>query len=67
MSNSELAGQFARLSEIMSKNGDNIRARVYSKAEELILGFPKPITTADDLKGIHGIGKQILEKVKEYL
>ena len=65
--NIEIAEQFNRLSEIMSKNGDNIRSRVYSKAEEIILGFPTPITDANDLKGIPGIGTKILEKVKEYL
>jgi len=65
--NTEIAVQFAKLSEIMSKNGDNIKSRVYSKAEEIILGFPRPITDPNDLKGIHGIGPQITEKVREYL
>ena len=65
--NLEIAGQFARLCEIMSKNGDNIRSRVYSRAEEIILGFPRPITDSNDVKGIPGIGSQIREKIKEYL
>jgi DNA ligase (NAD+) len=65
--NHKLAEQFARLSEIMIKNGDNVRSRVYSRAEEIILGFPTEIKSVDDLQGIQGIGPQITNKIKEYL
>ena len=65
--NNKLAEQFARLSEIMIKNGDNVRSRVYSRAEEIILGFPTEIKSVDDLQGIQGIGHQITNKIKEYL
>jgi dTDP-D-glucose 4,6-dehydratase len=67
MKNNTLAQQFARLSEIMSKNGDNIRARVYSRVEEIILGFPTEIKSVDELKGVSGIGTQVLDKIKEYV
>ena len=67
MTNNTLAQQFARLSEIMSKNGDHIRARVYTRVEEIILGFPTEIKNIDDLKGVSGIGSQVLNKIKEYL
>jgi DNA polymerase/3'-5' exonuclease PolX len=67
MTNNTLAQQFARLSEIMSKNGDHIRARVYTRVEEIILGFPTEIKNVDDLKGVSGIGSQVLNKIKEYL
>ena len=67
MTNNTLAQQFAILSEIMSKNGDSIRSRVYSRVEETILGFPREIKSVDDLKGVSGIGIQVLKKIKEYL
>jgi len=65
--NNKLAEQFARLSEIMTKNGDNIRARVYSRAEETLLGFHKEINHVNDVQEIPGIGPQITNKIKEYL
>ena len=45
--------------------GDMFRARAYQKAAEAIIMYQKPITSLDEIKGLSGIGKTILEKLKE--
>jgi NAD-dependent DNA ligase len=51
---------------IMVKRGDNIRARVYRRAQETILAIPDDIYEPADLAGKPGIGPVILEKLKTY-
>jgi NAD-dependent DNA ligase/DNA polymerase/3'-5' exonuclease PolX len=65
--NIKLAALMAKLSDIMMRTGEPMRARAYNKAEETILAMDTDITTADDLKGKPGIGDTILKKIKEYL
>lgn len=65
--NEKLANLMSELSNIMGKAGDQIRARVYKKAEETILSITEDITSSDQLKGKPGIGPTIIEKVNEYL
>lgn len=65
--NIKLAALMSKLSDIMMRTGEPMRARAYSKAEETILAMDTDIKTADDLKGKPGIGDTILKKVKEYL
>ena len=65
--NIKLAALMAKLSDIMMRTGESMRARAYNKAEETILAMDTDIKTADDLKGKPGIGDTILKKVKEYL
>lgn len=60
---SELMGE---LLAIMVKRGDNIRARVYRRAQESILAIPDDIYEPADLAGKPGIGPIILEKLKAY-
>jgi NAD-dependent DNA ligase len=64
--NSSLANLMNTLADIMSKKGEPMKARAYSKAEETILGSD-PFYSPDDLKGKPGIGITILSKIKEYL
>jgi len=65
--NIKLAALMSKLSDIMMRTGEPMRARAYNKAEETILAMDTDITTADDLKGKPGIGDTILKKIKEYL
>ena len=65
--NEQLATLLAQLAVLMQKRGDNIRSRVYKRAEETIMSFNTDITSSDDLIGKPGIGPTIIEKVNEYL
>ena len=65
--NESLANLMNELATVMAKKGDQIRSRVYKKAEETILSFLTDITNPNDLKGKPGIGPIILEKIKEFL
>jgi NAD-dependent DNA ligase/DNA polymerase/3'-5' exonuclease PolX len=65
--NERLANLMSELSDIMTKHGDMIRARTYSRAEETILSISNDIRSLEDLKGKPGIGPTILEKVDEYM
>lgn len=55
-----------RLKTIHLKEGDKFRALAYTKALKELKLLPE-INTIDDVKGIKGIGKNILEKIKEIL
>ncbi len=55
-----------QLATIMAKRGDNIRARVYKKAQETILAMPDDIYSPHQLKGQAGIGSTILEKLETF-
>jgi DNA ligase (NAD+) len=60
------SGLMGELLDIMVKRGDNIRARVYRRAQESILAIPDDIYEPADLAGKPGIGPIILEKLKTY-
>ena len=64
--NDELVNLMEKLTVLMSKRADQIRARVYKRAQETILAYPEPITRVSQLKGLPGIGSTIMEKLKEY-
>jgi NAD-dependent DNA ligase len=55
-----------QLATIMAKRGDNIRSRVYKKAQETILAMTDDIYSPDQLKGQLGIGSTILEKLDTF-
>jgi NAD-dependent DNA ligase len=65
--NEPLASIMAQLSTLMAKNGDNMRARVYARAEETILSVTEDITDINMLQGKPGIGPTIMEKMKEFV
>uniref|UniRef100_A0A6C0HHZ3 Uncharacterized protein n=1 Tax=viral metagenome TaxID=1070528 RepID=A0A6C0HHZ3_9ZZZZ len=64
--NEKYAGLMGELLAIMVKRGDNIRARVYRRAQESILAISDDIYEPKDLAGKPGIGPVILEKLKTY-
>ena len=64
--NEKLVDLMEKLTVLMSKRGDQIRSRVYKRAQETILAYPDPITRVSQLKGLPGIGSTIMEKLKEY-
>ena len=55
-----------QLATIMAKRGDNIRSRVYKKAQETILAMTDTIYSPNQLKGRAGIGATILEKLETF-
>lgn len=65
--NEPLANIMAQLSTLMVKRGDNMRARVYARAEETILSVTEDITDINMLQGKPGIGPTIMEKMKEFV
>ena len=64
--NEDLVILMEKLTVLMSKRGDQIRSRVYKRAQETILAYPQPIVNIKQLKGLPGIGSTIMEKLKEY-
>ena len=60
------ADVLSRLSILMSKKGDVIRSRIYSKAQDVILGLKENITEPRELEGKPGIGPTIIAKLTEY-
>jgi len=64
--NEEYAKLLGELLTIMVKRGDNIRARVYRRAQETILSIPEDIYGPEDVAGKPGIGPTILEKLQTY-
>jgi DNA polymerase/3'-5' exonuclease PolX len=56
-----------KLATLMSKKGDYMRSRVYTKAQDSIRNTTTDITSISDLDGKPGIGPTIKEKLKEYL
>lgn len=65
--NEELAKIMSKMSDIMNRNGEQIRARAYKKAEETILTISDEIKSIDDVKGKPGIGESMMKKIKEYV
>ena len=60
------ANLMGELLTIMVKKGDNIRARVYRRAQETILAISEDIHEPADLAGKPGIGPIILEKLETF-
>jgi len=56
-----------RLSTLMTKKGDFIRSRAYTKAQDTIRNISTDITSVDQLDGKPNIGPTIKEKFVEYL
>ena len=56
-----------RLASLMSKKGDNVRSRVYARAQDTIRNITADITSVSDLDGKPNIGPTIKEKLTEYL
>ena len=60
------ADVLGRLSTLMTKKGDNIRSRIYSRAQDTVLGLTEDITDAKQLEGKPNIGPTIITKLTEY-
>jgi NAD-dependent DNA ligase len=65
--NEKFASLMGELSSLMAKRGDNIRSRVYKRAEETIMSITTDINSINEIKNKPGIGKTIIEKFEEYL
>ena len=65
--NEQFIDLMEKLSNIMLKQGEPVRARAYQKAQETLMAYPDDITNVDQLKGKPGIGSTILEKLNEYV
>jgi DNA ligase (NAD+) len=64
--NETYADVLDRLSILMNKKGDNMRSRVYSRAQDTILGLSEDITDSKQLEGKSNIGPTIVAKLEEY-
>ncbi len=64
--NEIFADVLGRLSALMNKKGDNIRSRIYSRAQDTVLGLTEDITDVKQLEGKPNIGPTILAKLAEY-
>lgn len=54
-----------RLADLYRKKG--FQARAYETAQETLRGISGPIRSADDVKGLEGIGSKIQQKVQEII
>jgi len=64
--NETYADVLDRLSTLMNKKGDTMRSRVYSRAQDTILGLTEDITDSKQLEGKPNIGPTIIAKLTEY-
>jgi DNA ligase (NAD+) len=64
--NEEYVKILSELEDIMSRQGEQFRARAYHTAAESIMTFPEDITHPKQLEGVKGIGKTIISKLEEY-
>ena len=55
------------LKEIQTGLGEHFRATAYSKAEEELIKYGKPIYSVDQIKSLPHIGKTIIEKLTEFV
>ena len=53
-----------KLEDIMTRKGDQVKARAYKKAQESLMDIKEPIKTAKQLEDKPGIGKSIIKKFK---
>ncbi|MCC7233390.1 MAG: DNA polymerase/3'-5' exonuclease PolX [Bacteroidia bacterium] len=70
MTNKEIGKAFKLAGQLMELHGDNpFKSRSFQNAAFRLERFPVPIASVSDadLEGIDGIGKGILEKIKELL
>ena len=65
--NEEFIKIMEELADIMARQGEPFKSRAYKKAAETIMIVDEDISNLDILKGKPGIGKTILEKLKEYM
>ena len=69
--NEQFVDVLSKLANIMTKNGEPFRAKAYQKAQETILSACSNIILTEqnwlkELKGQHGIGPAVLEKLNEF-
>ena len=55
------------LKEIQTGLGEHFRATAYSRAEEELIKYGKPIYSVDQIKSLPHIGKTIIEKLNEFV
>jgi len=65
--NEEFADALGEFADLMQGQGEIFRAKAYQKAQEAILTYEGDITSAEQLKGVRGIGETILSKLTEYV
>tara|TARA_B100000900_G_scaffold164706_1_gene139802 strand:+ start:10661 stop:14209 length:3549 start_codon:yes stop_codon:yes gene_type:complete len=65
--NEKIAEMLEKLSILMQKKGDVMRARVYSRALDTVLLETGDITDIKELEGKPGIGPTIMVKMNEYI
>ena len=65
--NEIFAGLLSRLATAMSNSGEQMKAKAYKAAEEVILAFPSSIKSIKDMDEVSKIGPSIKQKLQEYL
>ena len=65
--NEEFINILSELADIMTRSGEQFRARAYNNAVESIMMYPEAITSVDQIKDLPGIGKTIVNKLNEYV
>tara|TARA_B100001769_G_scaffold195119_1_gene155548 strand:+ start:35189 stop:38242 length:3054 start_codon:yes stop_codon:yes gene_type:complete len=65
--NGELINILNEIESILSKKGDNFRAKWYRQASDSIILYDNDISSVDDLKNVPKIGKNITNKLEEYI
>ena len=64
--NEEFINLLEQLTSIMTKHGEQFRAKAYRSAQETLMKYPDNIVSVTQLTGLPGIGPTIMDKFKEY-
>ncbi|KAK2078440.1 hypothetical protein QBZ16_003280 [Prototheca wickerhamii] len=65
--NDKLADAFQELTDHFRKLGDAFKANAFAKVQKILAGWPTPIASSKDLKGVAGVGKGSAAKIDEFL
>ena len=65
--NEKLINVLEEMENIMLKQGEPFKARAYSNAKESLLEITTDIESLDYIKGKKGIGKSVLDTLKEFI
>ena len=65
--NEKIIDMLEKMEKLMQQKGDNIRSRMYGRAQDTVLSYSDDITDVKQLEGRPNIGPTILGKMNEYV
>jgi NAD-dependent DNA ligase len=65
--NEKIIDMLEKMEKLMQQKGDNIRSRIYSRAQDTVLSYSDDIIDIKQLEGSPNIGPTIMSKMNEYI